>query len=74
VVGGDDSAASEYVRVHQTPMQPGTQRPNFTREKLLIKLELLCNSDRDNKLKFEVRNFVTNGVHGLYGSVEVTVN
>ena len=71
---GENGSAEEFIRVDQTANQPDTLNPNFTRQKLLLRLELLCNSDKDLKLKFEVRNYNDNKFHDIYGSAFATVN
>ena len=37
-------------------------------------MQQLCNSDRDREVRLEIRNFVTNGIHPVYGSTIVTAN
>jgi copine 5/8/9 len=39
-----------------------------------IKIQQLCNSDRDREVRLEIRNFVRKGTHPVYGSTIVTIN
>ena len=61
----------DFVRVHQTNVLNESVSPMWTNQRL--KLQSLCNSNRNLPIRFSIYNFREHGDHELYGQVVTKV-